>query len=151
MTTRDFIRYLQFCVVGATGVAVDMAVLWLFASPTMLGWNLSLSKALAAEAAIFNNFLWNDVWTFRGLADGRGWRARATRFGKFNLICAAGIGLSILLLNAQVYGLGMNVYVANLSSIFVVSFWNFYLNLRFGWTRRKKSSARELAEPQPRT
>lgn len=151
-TRRTFLRYLQFCLVGATGVAVDMAVIWLLASPTRLGWDLSLSKALAAEAAIFNNFLWNETWTFRGLGAGSDWRSRLLRLGKFNLICLAGVGMSILFLNIQVIGLGMNLYLANLSSIFVVSFWNFYLNLRFGWTRRipDKPPTRELAAPQAR-
>jgi dolichol-phosphate mannosyltransferase len=60
-------RYAQFCVVGGSGVVVDVTVLYLLASPTMLGWNLSLSKAIAAEVALVNNFVWNELWTFRDL------------------------------------------------------------------------------------
>ena len=127
-------RYTQFCIVGGTGVIVDMAILWLLASPFTLGWNLSLSKVIAAEAAIFNNFLWNDLWTFRGLTGERKTpRQGMIRFLKFNLICAVGIGLSVLLLNIQVYWLNMNVYLANFISIVLVSIWNFFMNLRFGW------------------
>jgi dolichol-phosphate mannosyltransferase len=127
-------RYARFCLVGGTGLVVDMAIIWLFASPSMLGWNLTLSKVIAAEVAIFNNFVWNDVWTFRGLgAGGNVWRRRLARFGKFNLICVMGIGLSVLLLNVQVYCLQENVYLANFISIVLVSLWNFVLNLRFGW------------------
>lgn len=128
-------RYLQFCLVGGSGVAVDMAVIWWLADPVNLGWNLTLSKVIAAEVAIINNFLWNDLWTFRGLgAEASGWRGRAVRFGKFNLICSAGIGWSVLLLQAQVAWLGMNVYLANFISIGAVSVWNFGMNLKFGWT-----------------
>jgi|SRR5207302_5083056 len=127
-------RYAKFCIVGGTGMVVDMGIIWLLASPYMLGWNLSLSKAIAAEVAIFNNFFWNHLWTFRGLAtNGNAWLERLARFGKFNLICVAGIGLSVLLLNAQVYRLNMNVYLANFISIVLVSIWNFFMNLRFGW------------------
>lgn len=130
-----FRRYAQFCVVGGSGVVVDMAVLHLLAAPGMLGWNISLSKVIAAEVAIVNNFLWNDLWTFHGLvAEQDSWRQRFGRFLKFNLICTAGIGLSVALLNAQVYWLHLNLYLANLISIIVVSLWNFFLNLRFGWT-----------------
>src|SRR5579859_685452 len=90
----------QFCLVGGTGVVVDMWVLWALASPGMLGWNLSLSKVSATEVAIFNNFLWNDLWTFRGLSAARNdRRVRLGRLGKCNLICVAGIGWSVLLLN----------------------------------------------------
>ncbi len=127
-------RYVKFCVVGGSGVVVDMGIIYLLASPSMLGWNISLSKVIAAEVAIFNNFLWNDLWTFRGLAGERNlWRDWLARFLKFNLICLAGIVLSVLLLNVQVYWLHLNLYLANFIAIVLVSLWNFFLNLRFGW------------------
>ena len=127
-------RYLRFGIVGASGVVVDMAVLFLLADPRMLAWNLSLSKALAAEVAIVNNFIWNEGWTFGDISAAQNnWQARRRRFCKFNLICLAGIGLSILLLNVQVRYVAMNVYLANLIAIVLVSFWNFGLNLKYGW------------------
>src|SRR6266576_1156244 len=90
-------RFVMFCIVGGTGVFVDMGVLFLLADPHMLGWGLSVSKALAAETALVSNFVWNDLWTFRDIAVNQlGWRARASRFGKFNLICLVGIGLNVL-------------------------------------------------------
>lgn len=132
---RLFGRYLQFCIVGGSGVVVDMGVIYLLADPSMFGWNLTLSKVVAAEVALINNFVWNELWTFRELAAARGsWRQRLARFVKFNLICAAGIGLSVMLLNAQVYWLHLNVYLANFISIVLVSVWNFFMNLRFGWS-----------------
>jgi dolichol-phosphate mannosyltransferase len=149
-------RYLRFCVVGGTGVVVDMAILWWLASPASLGWNLSVSKVIAAEAAIFNNFLWNDLWTFRGLGAVRNdRRERLGRLAKFNFICVAGIGLSVLLLNVQVYRLQMNLYVANLASIIVVSVWNFFMNLHLGWNpgrgrpRRVDEPIRSTGEHRP--
>ena len=131
-------RYGKFCIVGGIGMLVDMGIIYFLASPCLLGWNLSLSKAIAAEVAIINNFVWNDVWTFRGLArSGNIQPGRLARFGKFNLICVAGIGLSVLLLNLQVYWLGINLYLANFIAIVSVSVWNFFMNLRFGWTGAK--------------
>ena len=131
-------RYARFCLVGATGVAVDMGILYLLADPSMRGWNLTLSKVIAAEVAILNNFIWNDVWTFRGLARSGNIRvARLVRLGKFNLICVAGIWLSVLLLNGQVYWLRINVYLANFISIVAVSLWNFLMNMRLSWNGEK--------------
>lgn len=215
------LQYAKFCVVGGSGVVVDMAVLHFLVSPEWLGWNLTLSKVIGAEVAMFNNFLWNDGWTFREKAskatdsllhetpdragcpqpatdaegtgttsptlrrggdtvpyhgpgsiggvsapsgtsgresrlttaatetDGSGARRqecqryrkagqrRASswliRLLRFNLICTVGIALSVVLLNLQVRGLGMNVYLANFISIVAVSFWNFILNRRYGW------------------
>ncbi len=120
-----------------------MGIIWLLADPRMFDWNLTLSKVIAAEVAIFNNFLWNDVWTFRALeVDRSRWLPRLVRLGKFNLICVVGIGLSALLLNFQVYWLDTNVYLANFISIVVVSVWNFLMNLKFGW----KNSAENKPE-----
>src|SRR6266511_294688 len=127
-------RYAKFCVVGATGMAVDMGIICLLASPTWLGWNLTLSKVIAAEAAIFNNFVWNDVWTFRGLGEsGNDWFHRLARLGKFNLICVTGIAISVLLLSVQVYWLKLGGCFGNVISIVLVSVWNFFMNMRFGW------------------
>jgi putative flippase GtrA len=127
-------RYLRFGMVGASGIAVDMLALFLLADPKMLAWDLSLSKAIAAEIAIFSNFIGNELWTFgdRSIAD-VSCRGRAGRFGRFNLICLAGIGLSVLLLNLQTRSFHINIYAGNLVSILIVSLWNFGMNLRFGW------------------
>jgi dolichol-phosphate mannosyltransferase len=137
-------RYARFCVVGGSGVLVDMAVLALLA--VGLGWNLSLSKVLAAEMAVFNNFLWNDCWTFRALTEQQSrWSIRWARLLRFNLICVAGIVWSVLLLNVQVRGLHWNVYLANGIAIVVVSVWNFLLSYRFTWGGNPAlSTARKL-------
>jgi dolichol-phosphate mannosyltransferase len=128
-------RYTKFCIVGGTGVVVDMGIIWLLADGSMLNWNLTVSKVIAAEIAIVNNFLWNDIWTFRGLeSEPTHGLPRLTRFAKFNLICVGGIALSVLLLNIQVYWLHMTVYLANFISIILVSVWNFVMNVKFGWT-----------------
>ncbi len=132
-------RYFRFGVVGASGIAVDMATLFVLADPRMLGLNLSLSKVLAAEIAIFGNFIWNELWTFRDLAVDNSWTARISRFGKFNLICLAGIGLSVALLNFETRCFQMNMYLGNLLAILLVSVWNFGMNLRFGWSKKPNS------------
>ena len=127
---KPLAKYVKFCVVGGSGVFVDMGVIYLLAG---LGeWNATGSKIIAAEVALFNNFIWNDLWTFRGEGERR-WRAWFIRLGKFNLICAAGIGLSVLLLHIQVYALGINLYAANFIAIVIASIWNFQVNSRFSW------------------
>jgi putative flippase GtrA len=127
-------RYVNFGIVGASGIGVDMAALFVLADPHMLHLNLSLGKALAAEIAILSNFIWNELWTFRDFAIADlTWRGRATRLGKFNLICLAGILLSVFLLNLQTRLFSVNMYVGNLIAIGIVSIWNFGMNQKFGW------------------
>ena len=129
-------RYIRFGIVGGSGVVVDMAVLFLLADAKMLALNLSLSKALAAEIALVNDFVWTEYWTFGDSSATQNHRhARWIRFGKFNSICLVGIGLSILVLNVQVRFFAMNVYLANLIAIVLVSLWNFWLNLKFNWNK----------------
>lgn len=129
-----FTRFLRFGLVGLSGVFVDMAILYLLSDPTTLAWNLTRSKILAAEAAIINNFLWNDRWTFGDISSKqKGWRKRLKRFLKFNLICLMGLILNVLLLNLFFNTLHINRYIANLLAIVVVTFWNFWINLKLSW------------------
>jgi dolichol-phosphate mannosyltransferase len=129
-----FNRFMRFAVVGLSGVVVDMGLLFLLSDPSMLGWGLTRSKLVAAEAAIVNNFLWNDRWTFGDVsARQRGLTRRLRRFGKFQLICLAGVALNTILLNLQFNLLHMNRYVANAIAIGVVTGWNFWLNLKLSW------------------
>ncbi len=129
-----FGRFLRFGVVGASGVVIDMGLLFLLSDPSMLGWGLTRSKLIASEAAIVNNFLWNDAWTFRDLAapQRRGVQ-KLRRFGSFQLICGIGLALNTVLLNLQFNLLHMNRYAANAVAIAAVTAWNYWLNLKLNW------------------
>lgn len=127
-------RLVRFALVGTTGLAVDMGLLYLLSDPSSLGWGLTRSKLLSAEAAIVNNFLWNDLWTFRDLAARqRGHRHRFRRLLKFNVICGIGLGMNVVLLNLMFNLLHMNRYLANLVAIGLVTLWNFWINLKLSW------------------
>jgi dolichol-phosphate mannosyltransferase len=127
-------RFMRFAVVGCSGVVVDMGLLFLLSDPSMLGWGLTRSKLIASEFAILNNFIWNDSWTFGDIsARQTSAKDRLRRFGKFQLICLAGLVLNTVLLNLQFNLLGMNRYVANAVAIVVVTAWNFWLNLKLSW------------------
>lgn len=127
-------RFMQFGLVGLSGVFVDMAVFYLLSDPAALGWGLTRSKIIAAEVAILNNFLWNDLWTFRDISTKQqGWRPRAKRFLKFNVVCLMGLILNVLLLNLFFNAFGINRYVANLLAIVAVTLWNFWINLKLSW------------------
>jgi dolichol-phosphate mannosyltransferase len=127
-------RFLRFALVGTSGVVVDMLTLYLLSDPTTLGLGLTRSKIVAAELAIANNFAWNDAWTFRDMVGRqKGLRFKLRRFLKFNVVCSLGMLLNIVLLNFQFNVLHVNRYVANLVAIAIVTFWNFWLNLKMSW------------------
>jgi dolichol-phosphate mannosyltransferase len=111
-----------------------MAIFYLLSDASTLGWGLTRSKIIAAEVAVLNNFLWNDLWTFRDLAEQQfGRRKLIKRFVKFNLICLVGIGLNLIILNLLYNYFGVNKYIANLIAIAIVTIWNFWFNLKLSW------------------
>lgn len=56
-------RFIRFCAVGASGVAVNLGGLALLAD--FLGLQPNLASAIAIEISICTNFLANELWTFR--------------------------------------------------------------------------------------
>lgn len=156
------VQFIKFCLVGGSGTLVDMAMLYMLADPKTLGWNLTLSKLLAAEIALMNNFIWNEFWTFRGCAtEGRARHSvragtgcgesgaqgtdapylhptRLRRFLFFNTICGIGIVFAVLLLHLFHTLLGWNLYLSNLLTIGLVTLWNFGMNARFNWYHKAR-------------
>ncbi|MEP0889330.1 MULTISPECIES: glycosyltransferase [unclassified Leptolyngbya] len=125
-------RFLRFGMVGASGVFVDMGILYLLYDVFEL--RLTRSAIIAAEFAIINNFIWNDRWTFGDIArEQQAWRQIAKRFLKFNIVCLMGLVLKVLLLNLLFNVFGINAYLANLLAIAAVTVWNFWINLKLNW------------------
>ena len=125
-------RFIRFIIVGFSGLAIDMGILYLLYD--VLGLGLTRSAIFAAELAIINNFFWNDLWTFGDLSKHqRQWRKVLKRLAKFNVICLMGLILKVLLLNALFNGLHLSAYLANFLAIIAITIWNFWINLRLSW------------------
>jgi dolichol-phosphate mannosyltransferase len=135
-------KFVRFCVVGCSGVIIDMSLLFVFSDPKMLGWGLTRSKLLAAEAALLNNFIWNDLWTFGSVSKHQSTMGhRVKRFLKFNAICSLGIFLNVVILNIEFNWFHMNRYIANLVAIGLVTLWNYKSNKEFSWRVTAKPTA----------
>lgn len=148
-------RFLRFGVVGFSGLFVDLIVFYLLRSA--VGLPLYWSTALSIEAAIINNFLWNDAWTFADLArKQKGWKARFQRFYKFNSVCLLGAVLQVGIMSALLavpivnqlpefvgqfttasWGEKANEYFAKIVAIALVTLWNFWINLKLSWRTPK--------------
>jgi dolichol-phosphate mannosyltransferase len=126
-------RYFRFCLVGCSGVLIDVGLLWLLR--TKLEWQVPAAKLSASEVALLNNFLWNELWTFREKTVSPG--SIFMRLLRFHLICLTGIGLSLLLLLIFTNHFAWPVWSANLTAVLLVSVWNFTLNWNWGWQRTK--------------
>ena len=125
-------RFLRFAMVGASGLVVDMGLF--YGLHTVLELGLTRSSILAGEMAILNNFVWNDLWTFRDVSQRqRSLGAIGKRFLKFNAVCLMGLTLKVLILNALFNELHLNPYLGNFLAILAVTFWNFWINLKLNW------------------
>lgn len=125
-------RFIRFATVGFSGVFVDMTIFYLLRE--VVGLGLTRSAMLSAETGIINNFLWNDLWTFSDISRKQpGWPKRMKRFLKFNLICLAGLIFNVLILNLLFNLGGINQYIAKLMAIAIVTFWNFWVNMKLSW------------------
>lgn len=97
------IAFARFGLVGMSGVLVDMGMLYLLTSDGIGGGSIYLgwAKVFASATALINNFVWNDLWTFKFAARRHvGMKPRLVRLGKFVVICGAGIGLATVVLVA---------------------------------------------------
>ena len=83
-------RFLRFCLVGGSGVVVNMGILALLVS--VGGWSPVLAAPVATEAAILNNFAINDRWTF---ADRRGTYRWYERLLRYNGITIGGLVMDV--------------------------------------------------------
>jgi dolichol-phosphate mannosyltransferase len=121
--------------------------LWVLAEPRLLGLPVLPSKVIAAEVALINNFVLNEIWTFRQPVGTRGQGSVYKRLLFFNTICGVGILIAVALLYLFHSLLAWNLYVSNALAIGLVTAWNFILNARFNW----RVSARLSRESFPKT
>jgi dolichol-phosphate mannosyltransferase len=140
VTGKIYVHYLKHLLrlrwdtLPASRVIVDMSLLYLLSDPSMLGFGLTRSKIVAAETAMIGNFLFNDAWTFKDLADkSPGWAPKFRRFLGFQLICTIGLVLNVLLLNLLFNFAGLGRYWANGVAIAIVTLWNYGLNRTLNW------------------
>ncbi|WP_297506210.1 glycosyltransferase family 2 protein [Thermococcus sp.] len=118
-------RLLKFSLVGLSGVLVNEGFLWLFVH---LGIDKYIANIPATELAILNNFLWNDLWTFRDLRK----RPLPQRLLSFHAAALTGALFQWIIYVVLVW-LGMNYLLANLVGIVLSFVVRFLFNRHVTW------------------
>jgi putative flippase GtrA len=140
-------RFMKFGMVGASGVVVNLVVLYLcqeflFSAITASGMRLNASLAVAIFFATANNFYWNRAWTWSDRQHHPD-KHLLLHFGQYALAVWIGIALQFILTKLLV--LHMHYLLANASAIVLASVFNFLVN-NF-WTFRHHKPVDELALP----
>jgi dolichol-phosphate mannosyltransferase len=132
---REWKKVFKFGIVGLTGIVVNMGVLWYLREYVSL--DLLLSSFIAIELSILNNFLWNDLWTFRAMGDQKfslWWQ----RLAAFNLVSIGGVVINMGILYLLTTIFGVYYLLSNMIGILVAFTWNFMVNRRMTWKKENK-------------
>lgn len=134
-------RPICFGLVGISGIVVNTAILaflvWVVALPV---W---ASSAIATEAAIISNFLFNDRWTFRAE---RAHRSTWQRMLRFNGVALGGLVITTGLLTLLTTYSHLPLLLANLLAIGSAVVWNYAMNSWWTW-RRPRVAIAQPVEP----
>lgn len=125
---RTGMRWMKFNLVGAIGIAVQMACLWLLTTAEV---EYMWATALAVELTVLHNFAWHEHFTWADRGAAKGWEM-ANRLLRFNLSTGAiSIAGNLLLMRLLVGEAHLRPMLANLISIAGCSLVNFLVSDRW--------------------
>ena len=123
-------RFLMFCLVGLTGIAVHLSILSVLLATAL---SFGAAQALATVGAIAWNFVLNNLFTYR---DQRltGWHF-LTGLVRFQVICAIG-AISNVGIATWIYDYDNVWWIAGLGGAAIGTVWNFVVSAAFVWRQR---------------
>lgn len=133
----------KFAVVGATGTIIDFLFYKILIN--YYGFPPATAKGVSTSIAIINNFVLNDIWTFRGRKNNDNY---FRKFGTFVAVSSIGLGIAVLIVKGlhEMFGDGFvwigerhiaynNFYF--FATIPPVMLWNFLVNHYVTWRHKK--------------
>jgi putative flippase GtrA len=118
------LKFLKFCLVGASGMIIDFGTTWLLKEKVHLNKYISNSSGFILAAT--SNYLFNRRWTFHN--DDPHIVVQYSSFIGISLIGLAINNLVIYFLHGK---LKYNFYISKLIAVVVVTIWNFGMNFLF--------------------
>ena len=123
-------RIIKFCLVGGSGIGVNMGVLFLLTD--ILGLFYVVSAVFSWLCAATSNFIFNELWTFRDLRK-RGAQNILRRAIGFISVRFIGFLIYIGILTCLTELLGVYYLVSALIAITVAMIWNYLASLNLVW------------------
>jgi len=119
--------YIRFAMVGAAGTIVNLGVLALLRY--LLNISHAYASAIAIEASVVNNFILNDIWTFKKY----GKPGALRRFLKFHVSSALGLLTQWVISYTVYYAVLSQSIIAQLVGIVAGFVVNYLLSKKFVW------------------
>lgn len=128
------IRFVLFSAVGLLGLAVHFSVLAIFFR--LISLNFEISQALATLIAMTNNYLVNNVLTYRDVR----LRGSGLFLGLLSFYAACSVGaLANIGVASYVFGAGEKWWVAGLGGAIVGGVWNYSVSSVYTWKMFRKA------------
>jgi len=126
----ELLRFVKFCLVGLSGVLVNIGLLWLLTD--LIAFFYLISAAISIESSIISNFTLNNYFTF---ADRRspGAKSFLSRLLKYNIVSLVGLVVNMGVLGLLTEVFGVYYLLSNLCGIAVAALWNYMVNTWWTW------------------
>src|SRR5436190_1522201 len=121
-------QFLRFAVTGVINTALDFGVLYLLVE--FAHWLVPPAKIISTSVGMLNSFFLNKYWTFR---DHRNMTRK--QVVQFLVISIIGLLLSTGLITLFVSLFNIWYIAANLLTVLIVLFWNFWANRQWTFNR----------------
>jgi putative flippase GtrA len=118
------LKFLKFCAVGLSGMAIDFGITWLLKEKLKV--NKYIANSCGFILAASSNYILNRVWTFES--------HRLQIFSEyFSFVGISVIGLALNNLFVYIFSdrLKWNFYFSKFLAIILVTLWNFGMNFLF--------------------
>lgn len=141
----------KFLMVGLSGTVVNLGLLWFL---VQLGLNHLVADVLATEVSIINNFIWNELFTFRKQATNEK-TALWSRFLRFQCVTSITALLTLGLFSLFFVALHIFYLLAQAAAIGISTIINFCANSWLTWglfkpdTTAAEPSLEAVVSPQP--
>ncbi|MEO3993593.1 MAG: glycosyltransferase family 2 protein [Desulfurococcaceae archaeon TW002] len=126
--------YYKFAVVGTSGVLVNLGVLW-FLSYVLLIQHF-IASVIGIEASLINNFIWNDLWTFKKRRFGKRW----WRLLKYHVSTAIGTLAQYTVSQIAYYALLRESLSSQTLGILVGFIANYLISKKYVWARPNQTT-----------
>lgn len=117
-------KFLKFGVVGFSGVFIDFGFTYLCKEKLKI--QKYIANSIGFTIAASSNYYLNRIWTFHSHNP-----EIAVEYGRFLGIAIIGLLINTLVIYLLVSKTKTNFYFAKLVAIFIVTIWNFFINLNY--------------------